>query len=360
MFHRATGIGSMPHLSADAAIGIIKENLHHIPHWPQLPRRDPAEGLIRQYLNPLMDAGLVSLKPGLIRTPFFEEENHRWDERVLRYYEMLVGIGEEQLFGEESPFAFARDAAEGFYRFLDEDWDLPCTEAVKGQLSSPVTVGLQVTDQGGSPAFYNDQLRELLVKTLTFHARWQLKQLGRFNRPVLLFIDDPGVYGYGTSGYVGLGREEIQKSLGEVINGIKMDGGLVGIHCCAGADWSLMFELPFDLVSFDAYNYFPSLLVYVEELSAYLDRGGGLAWGIVPTSERIDDEDAGSLYMNLKDKIEILVSHGIDREKLQKQLLLTPSCGTGTLTEEQAESVYRVLAQLVKMVMDDPSSLGNS
>lgn len=360
MYHRATGIGSMPHLSANGAIKIIKKNLHHIPHWPQLPRRDPAEGLILQYLTPLMDAGLVSLKPGLTRTPFFEEDNHRWDERVLRYYEMLVGIGEEQLLGEESPFAFARGAAEGFFRFLNEDWDLPRTGMVKGQLSSPVTVGLQVTDQGGSPAFYNDQLRELLVKTLTFHARWQVKQLSRFSRPVLLFIDDPGVYGYGTSGYVALGREDIQGSLREVINGIKGDGGVAGIHCCAGADWSLMLELPFDLISFDAYDYFPSLLVYAGELSAYLDRGGGLAWGIVPTSEKIDGEDADSLYTNLQNKIEILVSHGVDREKLQKQLLLTPSCGAGTLSEEQAERVYRVLAQLEKMVMDDPSSLGNS
>ncbi len=47
-------------------------------------------------------------------------------------------------------------------------------------------------------------------------------------------------------------------------------------------------------------------------------------------------------------KIEILVSRGLDREKLQEQLLLTPSCGTGTLPEKQAEKVYRVLAQLVE------------
>ncbi len=34
-----------------------------------------------------------------------------------------------------------------------------------------------------------------------------------------------------------------------------------------------MLELPFDLVSFDAYNYFPpSLLVYTEELSAFGSR----------------------------------------------------------------------------------------
>ena len=348
MFHRATGIGSLPHSSADAAIKIIRENLIHIPHWPQLPQRTPAEGLIRQYLNPLMDEGLISLKPGLIQTPFFNEGDHHWDERVLRYYEILIGIEEQQLSAEDCPFAFAAEAAEGFYRFLDENWDLPHTEAIKGQLSSPVTVGLQVTDRAGSSAFYNNQLRELLVKTLTYHARWQVKQLGRFGKPVLLFIDDPGVYGYGTSGYIGLGREDIQNSLREVIAGIKEDGGSVGVHCCAGADWSLMLELPFDLISFDAYNYFPSLLVYTEELSAFLDRGGGLAWGIVPTSECIDDEDAGSLHENLLEKIEILVSRGLDREKLQEQLLLTPSCGTGTLPEKQAEKVYRVLAQLVE------------
>ena len=34
------------------------------------------------------------------------------------------------------------------------------------------------------------------------------------------------------------------------------------LHSCAGTDWSLLTGLSLDLINFDAYEHFPSLLVY--------------------------------------------------------------------------------------------------
>ncbi len=348
MFHRATGIGSLPHHSSHEAIKLIRENLVHIPHWPQLPRRDSQEGFVLQYLMPMINAGLIAFKEN--KNPFFCSNERDWDDRVLRYYEMLMESEEKGYNVENSPFAFPAESAEGFFRFLEERWDLSSIEIIKGQITGPVATGLQVTDPRGSPAFYNDELRELIVKTLTSQAKWQLNQLGRLGKPVMLFIDDPSIYGFGTSSYVGLGREPIQSSLAEVARGIKDGGGLTGVHCCAGVDWSLLFELPFDLVNFDAYEYFSSILVYIETLAAFLERGGGLAWGIIPTSDKIDGEDVSSLFENLFQKVDDLVSRGIKREKLEKQLVLTPSCGAATLSEERAGKVYKLLAQLEQKV----------
>lgn len=351
MFHRSTGIGSVPHHSSADAVNLIKENLKHIPHWPQLPRKDEREGLVRQYLMPLINAGLIALKDN--KTPYFCSNETDWDDRVLAYYEMLLKWEENPQSGKENPFAFPPESAEGFFRFLDENRDLSSADMVKGQISGPVTVGMQITDPKGSPAFYNDQLREILVKTLTCQAKWQVKSLGDTGRPVLLFIDDPSIYGYGTSGYVGLGRESIQNSLAEINTGIKEEGGHTGVHCCAGVDWSLLFELRLDLVNFDAYEFFSSVTVYTDALSDFLERGGGLAWGIIPTSHKIDAEDAASLYENLQEKIEALVSRGIDKNRLKQQLMITPSCGAATLTEEQTGKVYRLLQQLEQKVMNE-------
>ena len=218
----------------------------------------------------------------------------------------------------------------------------------KCQLSGPVTVGFQVTDPKGAPAFYNPTLREILVKTLAAQARWQASRLKTLGLPVLLFIDDPGLYSYGSSSAVGLGRTEIQEALKEMIEAIRAEDCFTGVHCCAGTDWSLLFDLPLDLVSFDAYEYFPSLQVYAPSLDGFLERGGALAWGIVPTSQKAWQEDSSSLQRLLEEKMKTLVRQGVNESRLRSQFIISPTCGTGTLDAALAEQVYRLTAELAE------------
>ncbi len=369
MFHRATGIGSFPHHRSGDTLRIIKDNLQYIPHWPQLPRKSAEEGFIRQYLSPLIEAGIIKIDDNN-RTPFFCSGDEGWDEKVLNYFEMmlmweddekvLTGLDlskEAHLYSQEersseNPFAFPSDTAEGFYDFLGMDWTSSSAEYLKGQISGPVTVGFQVNGEDGKPAFYDDQLREILVKTLACQARWQMRRLALFEKPVIVFIDEPAVYGYGTSGYVGLGKDAIQKSIGEVAKEIKSFGGITGVHCCAGVDWSLLLELPLDIVNFDAYGYFGSMTVYARELSAFFERGGALAWGIVPTSSAINDEDVSSLLKKLSQGIDDLAARGVNKTHLKERLLITPSCGAATLSEEETEKVYTLLRELEARLKD--------
>jgi hypothetical protein len=79
-----------------------------------------------------------------------------------------------------------------------------------------------------------------------------------------------------------------------------------------------------DILSFDAYGYLETLSLYPKELKAFLERGGILAWGIVPTSEAIIKEDAKSLVGRFKEGVEALSKKGIDRTLLER-VILTPS-----------------------------------
>lgn len=343
LFGRMTGMGSLPHGAPEEAMELIFTYCRHIPHWPQLPRRSAAEGFVAQYLAPLFKGGIVTAKAG--GSHFFNQEDARWEERCLSFYELLLDDSADAL----EPFAFPPDAAAGFYAFAAGKGLIP-DEAVclKGQLSGPVTVGFQVTDAKGAPSFYNPILREILVKTLAAQARWQATRLKVLRLPVLLFIDDPGLYSYGSSSAVGLGRPEIQAALREIIEAARAEGCFTGVHCCAGTDWSLLFELPLDLVSFDAYEYFPSLQVYAEPLEGFLERGGALAWGIVPSSEKAWREDPSSLQRLWEEKIQTLVRQGVSEKRLLSQYMITPACGTGTLDAALAEQVYRLTAELAE------------
>ncbi|HOP68667.1 MAG TPA: hypothetical protein PLY18_02710 [Bacillota bacterium] len=338
---RATGIGSLPYSQPEAALNLIFSRLKHVPHWPQLPKRGDDEGLVNQYLSPLLQGGLIEAGEG---SPYFRTDSPDWDRLLLEYLEALVAPegGED---GER--FAFPPRAAAGFYAFLERgEEDFRGALAVKGQLSGPVTVGFQVTDARRKPAFYSDELREVLVHTLAKQARWQAERLARTGRPVLIFLDDPSIYHYGSSTSVGLGREEIQESLGLIMGEIRAAGALVGVHCCAGVDWSLLLELSPEVISFDAYDYLTSLAVYGDLLNSFLKQGGVLAWGLVPTSEAVLQEDGSSLMRRLLEGMEFLARRGVDRTLLGRRLMFTPSCGTGTLSEELAGRVYDLVAAL--------------
>ena len=64
-----------------------------------------------------------------------------------------------------------------------------------------------------------------------------------------------------------------------------------GIHCCGKADWPLVINSGADIISFDAYDYSGTIALYPGEFSGFLKKGGYLAWGIVPTTEVIGNEN---------------------------------------------------------------------
>jgi len=339
----ATGIGSLPYTGPDQAVDLIASCFKQIPHWPQLPRRGSAEGLVPQYLHILLRKNILILDE---QKAVFCTDHPHWEQRLMDLYQLLL---DESSNRESDEFALPATSAAGFYEFEQRvpelSKDILC---LKGQICGPVTVGFQVTDPQKCPSFYNQTLREIINYVLAGQAGWQVRRLKQLGFPALLFIDDPAIYGYGSSTSVGLGRQEIQDSLKIIIERIRSGGGFTGAHCCAGIDWSLLLELDLDIVNFDAYDYLSSMLIYSQELDLFLQKGGVLAWGIVPTSEAAWQEDSCSLYERLRQGIEALARRGVDEHRLNRQLIITPSCGTGTLTVELAERIYRLTAELVE------------
>jgi hypothetical protein len=127
---------------------------------------------------------------------------------------------------------------------------------VKGQVTGPITFCTGVKDQDGRAIFYNEGLRDAAVKLLALNARWQIRTLSGPQRPVIVFIDEPALAGFGSSEMISISKEEILACLTEVVDAIHADGGLAGIHVCANTDWSLVLESGADIVNFDAYAYF--------------------------------------------------------------------------------------------------------
>ena len=346
----ATGVGSLPQAKSDEALKLIWEKTPFVPHWPQLPKLGAESTLVGQYLNALMETGVLAD----VGDPKFQIEAEDWAERMTNFYALYLDALEGNPAALES-FGFSPQGGEGFEAFCGNLETFGARDAVllKGQLTGALTLGMQITDKNRRASYYEDTCRDMLVKTLSLHAQWQAQRLCRFGTPVLLMIDDPELYAFGASTHITLQREQLIEDLNAICEGIFLHGGMAGVHVCAGTDWTLLFDSAVQVVNFDAYAYMQSMLALAEPLNAFLRRGGILAWGIVPTNDDAWEETVESLRSRLESNIAELAARGVDEALLRRQSMLTPSCGTGTLSVELAERVYGLLAELSREVRAD-------
>ncbi len=336
----ATGVGSMPHSETREALRVMFENFSTIPYWPQLPKRDFRENMYAQFSEDLVGVqiDLPQEWMGLVK-----------DDNMLAQVEAFYAR-----YIEDNPdlFAVGREYAAGLYALRDFGDALKNVKWIKGQVTGPISFGLKVVDQNLKPMLYDEALRDVLVKYLARKAQWQEKFLsnvgagssrppnkGEETSPLqpIIFVDEPSLALIGAS-VVALNRDEVVRDLEEVFSALHC---ITGTHCCGNTDWSMLLQTSVNIISFDAYNYAENLALFADDVKRFLDRGGALAWGIVPTvEEQIARETAESLTVRLDAAVNLLVKKGIDRDLLYERALITPACGLGTVSLAAAERAF--------------------
>lgn len=339
-------IGSLPLADHNKAFEWMISATPDIPVWVQLPAF-PEEQMIPQFA-----AGM----PGLVREAdriFIENAGKGFEDELLAFYEDFMAISEGGLDLDSSRFAMDRSTAMGLHVFLER---LPETRmspmAVKGQVTGPVTFGLGLHDREGRAVFYDLHARDAAVKLLAMKARWQVRRLKSLGVPVIVFVDEPALAGYGSSELISVSREEIIDALGEVIDAIHQEGALAGVHVCANTDWAMILESGTDMVNFDAYTYFDRFVLYPEAICNFVETGGLIAWGIVPTgdADAIDRESADSLFSQWEARVGGMLELGLARDRLTAQSLITPSCGTGSLSSTHASRVLELTREVSRRI----------
>ncbi len=189
---------------------------------------------------------------------------------------------------------------------------------------------------------------DVVVKHLAMKAKWQIHRLRAFGCPVILFLDEPALAGYGSSALIAISEELVRRLLQEVVDAVHQAGALAGVHICANTDWGLVFKTGVDIINFDAYNYFEKFALYRESFLKFIEEGHIIAWGVVPTNdpEIIHRESSQSLANLWLERIEQLVTATVSRSKILSQSLFTPSCGCGSLSEVTAERVVQLTKEL--------------
>jgi len=332
----ATGIGSVPFTDPEETVALILETMPRMPYWPQMVRLGFGEEMTAQAARGLAvlkideAARTVQVNPDLAR-----------DQALAEFYEAVLA-------GELTPFAMEEKEARGFFALLRAAAGHPC-QTLKGQLAGPVTFAGMVKDQEGKAILFDRELTQAVCLGLARKAAWQARRFRDLRKDPVIFLDEPYLSGFG-SAYLPISREEVLEILGQTIGELRQAADaplVVGLHCCGNTDWGLLLEAPIDLLSFDSYGYFESLQLYGQALVKFFQRGGWLAWGLVPTGEDFRQETAEGLWLRFTRQVAQLAQElKTTSKEILSQAILTPACGMGYLSPDEARRALRILADL--------------
>jgi hypothetical protein len=326
-----TGIGSLPHKDAEEACRLVLETFD-IPFWPQLPKLSFCESMIPQFSE-----DMPFIKINEQREKIWVEKD-KGDDLTVFY----------KTYSEDWRSSVSEGYAKGFYTFMGFLKNRKFN-TLKGQVTGPLTFTLGLKDSGGKPIYFDEELREISLMLIKAKTRWQIEMLMPYATNIIIFIDEPILSALGSTSYLGVKPEESKRLLKETADAIKYAGGIPGIHCCGKADWSMVIKSEIDIISFDAYGYIETISLYPAEFTGFLKSGGYLAWGIVPTTESIHEEDTHSLKKRFHEGLDRL-SKSIPADLLLSRIFLTPSCGTGSRSIEETLKVFQLLTSLKEAV----------
>lgn len=335
-FHfKATGIGSVPSVDVkDTCLHILK-HLPEIPFWPQLVKRSHLEDMNIQFSE-----GQPLLKIVEDKRALTVSSGNRESELVTFYDRFLAE--------DIDHFAISREYAPGLFGLVGLIQENPEKYGpyIKGQTVGPVTFAAGITSPDGKSVLYDPGLLEAMAKGLSIKALWQVREMGKSGKKPIIFLDEPYLSGFG-SAFSPIQRHEVISLIKEVIDYLReRSDALIGIHCCGNTDWSMIIETGPDIVNFDAFEYMDYFLLYPEEITRFLQGGGIIAWGIVPTSAFTGDESVEGLCSRLEQGLSRFYEWGLDPERVIGNSMLTPACGMGTMEQASADRVLDLLSAL--------------
>ncbi len=326
-----TSIGSLPFVDVDRAIDLIFASCPEAPFWPQLPRRSFFESMYAQSLEGV---------PAIVM-----DEDARSVYMDTRKTDRIEAFYEDYSSGNIEPFALSDRAAPGFYRLLERLGEVRHTaRIVKTQLAGPFTLGLGIKDQDGKPVLYDAAYFDIIKKALRMRAQWMIRTI-RASYPekeVILFFDEPAMVSFG-SAFVSVSREDVTSCIDDVAAGLD---ATVGVHCCGNTDWPVLLGANIDIINYDACNFMDTLFYFQKELAGFISGGGSIAPGIVPSDETVEHATA--------DDMKTAVSRFMEHFRALKPagergLLVTTSCGLGSLEEKHAIKALQLLSALGRL-----------
>jgi hypothetical protein len=327
-----TAMAVMPHTDVTRALEAALSM--DVPFWPQLPNYSYYEDMYVQAAEHF---------PGIVLD---------LDKRTLRF--SMDRFAEEiegtlLRFDDAAMFDISETYSAVYHRFLD--MDLADRPAIRGQLEGPISFGFNILDQDDRPILFDDTVRPFMLEFMAKRLNVQLARLKKRNGNAFMFVDEPGLQ-FLFSAMAGYGDLKAKEDLDLFFTQVDRPRG---IHLCGNPDWDFLLNLDLDVLSLDVYTNGEIFSSYAASVGKFLDRGGVIVWGIVPTGfEPFSQEAIPSLIQRLEYAWQGLWSRGVDRERLIAGSMLSPAtcCLVNPDKEKTVEQAFGTVNRMAEILRD--------
>jgi hypothetical protein len=309
-----TTIGSLPHVDPRAAATFVLERQPRLPAAPSLPARSGRERMIAQAAW------------GIRGVSVLEDGSLELDERLVDPCAPLTSVG---IDGD--PFVALR-------AFLGAVAGR--SGPIKLQLTGPVTLGIALHSLGlpADRAFAVAGAAVQARAATLVAAAQETAPLA----PLVVFVDEPGLTAAMQPGFPLDANRTIDLVSGTLA--LLEHHAITGLHCCGYADWRVVLQAGPQILSLPVGM---GAVEHAGAMSAFLEQGGRIAWGAVPTSGPLGMAP-DRLWQHLSAEWCGLTQGGCDPVLLREQALVTPACGLAAHTEQQADLVLSLTNQVAR------------
>lgn len=216
----------------------------------------------------------------------------------------------------------------------------------------PFTVSQILTSAAQEQILADKSYQRLFVKAVCTKALWAMKKIKEYcsdTVPVVI-LEEPLLYKYGNL------KRENEASTSEhvidmfanVVDKLKLHGAIVGVQCMEKCDWSIPISAGVDLISYDAYNNPNNLGIIPDVLTKFLQKGGMINWGIVPTlsDNMIKGLSVDYLHQRLLTTFDGITLSGVPADLLYNSALVSLNGDVNHLNVMFAEKAIMLATQL--------------
>ena len=265
--------------------------------------------------------------------------------------EKFIAELEETLAHFEEPdyFDVSAEYSVVYRQFLQ--LDLQDRAAIRGQLEGPISFGFNVLDENERPILFNDTVRPFILEFMAKRINVQLSKLRARNANAFMFVDEPGMQ-FLFSAMAGYGDIRAKADLDEFFAMVDRPRG---IHLCGNPDWDFLLGLDLDVLFLDIYTNAEIFSAYAKSIRKFLDRGGTIVWGIVPTGvEAFEKENFQSLVSQLENVWRVLRERGIDSDLLLSRSFLSPAtcCLVNPDREKTVEKAFDQIRRISRLMRE--------
>ncbi|MCB2168965.1 MAG: hypothetical protein KQI78_15015 [Deltaproteobacteria bacterium] len=321
-----TAMAVMPHRDVTRALEIALSV--DVPFWPQLPNTSYTEDMYVQAAEHF---------PGIVLD---------MEKRTLRFsIDKFAEELEEALLHFDDPtyFDVSETYSAVYHQFLA--LDLKDRPAIRGQLEGPISFGFNIIDQDDRPIIFDDTVRPFMLDFMARRLNVQLGRLKQRNANAFMFVDEPGLQ-FLFSAMAGYSDLKAKGDLDQFFSQVDRPRG---IHLCGNPDWDFLLNLDLDVLSLDVFTNAEIFASYASAIGRFLDRGGVIVWGIVPTGfESFAQAETPALIQRLENVWKVLWSKGIDREQMIARSMLSPATCC-LVNPDKERTVERAFAAVNRM-----------